>query len=152
MPAGIVHGNPGPPPPSPTESVNDVRPQVRIGIPPARADPPPASSHTSYVPVGRSGTETLVPVHCTRARETFVVGFLNSTFIGPDPRSALTARSPEAPPARDRTKIPVAGVFGNMKSRTVHARDIVPATPPARVSHAGEFPPLSPRRIENDAR
>src|SRR5207245_10090731 len=105
MPAGIVHGNPGPPPPSPTESVNDVRPQVRIGIPPARADPPPAISHTSYIPVGRSGTETLVPVHCTRARETFVVGFLSFTFIVPAPRCVLNARSPDDPDAMARERV-----------------------------------------------
>src|SRR2546427_6797699 len=151
MPAAIVHGNPGPPPPSPTESVNDVRPQVRIGIPPARADPPPAISHTSYIPVGRSGTETLVPVHCTRARETFVVGFLNSTLIGPDPRSALTARSPEAPPARDRTKIPVAGVSGPGNGmRTGHAQDTGPLGPPARVSRSLAFPPPLPAPDPNE--
>src|SRR2546425_9199204 len=150
MPAAIVHGNPGPPPPSPTESVNDVRPQVRIGIPPARADPPPAISHTSYIPVGRSGTETLVPVHCTRARETFVVGFLNSTLIGPDPRSALTARSPEAPPARDRTKIPVAGLSGPRDgSRTGHAKNTVPLGAAARVSDALAFPPPRPAPVSN---
>src|SRR5436309_9724701 len=134
MPTGIVHGNIGPPPPPvPTESVHDVRPHVRIGIAPARADPPPASSHTSYIPVGSSGTDRGVPVHRTRARDTFVAGFRNSTSTGPGPRSALTARSPEAPPARDRTKIPVTVLFGpRIGSTTVHAPYIVPFDPAAR--------------------